>query len=96
MITQAEIFLPDRWNADYWTQLENGIDCNGNVGMGNYCYCESQGYICTCNPESPATNKKLQCYDHYGYDCDGNIIDGETNWCRNSDSPFWLLNNQRA
>jgi hypothetical protein len=87
-----EIFPPDRFNKDYWTSIDTGIDCNGNVGMGNYCYCESQGYICTCSPESPSTTQKLNCFDHYGYDCAGNIVDGEDKWCQNTNSAYWLLN----
>lgn len=38
----------DPYNYDYWTTKSDGVDCNGNVGLGNYCYCPSQGYTCQC------------------------------------------------
>jgi hypothetical protein len=44
------LFPPDRFDYNYWSSLEFGIDCNGNIGKGNYCYCPSQGYICACQP----------------------------------------------
>lgn len=28
-----------------------GKDCNGKIGAGYYCYCESQGYNCGCQPD---------------------------------------------
>ena len=34
----------DPYDYNYWSTKENGVDCNGNVGTGYYCYCPSQGY----------------------------------------------------
>lgn len=71
-----------RYVPDYWTNHSfnpKGTDCNGNVGPGLYCFCPSQGFLCGCKHDS--YDKKLECYDHQGYDCDGNLIDGEDNWC---------------
>ena len=28
-------------DEEYWTSRSNGKDCNGKVGDGLYCYCES-------------------------------------------------------
>ena len=49
-------FIPDLFPADpedrtYWKRQSNGVDCNGNVGNGLYCYCPSQGYNCACEPK---------------------------------------------
>ena len=38
----------DPYDFDYYSQRSDGVDCNGKVGQGNYCYCPSQGYICKC------------------------------------------------
>lgn len=73
----------DPYDFYYWSTNPNGIDCNGNLGYGYYCYCPSQGYNCQCKPnnwDSSGTRRDM-CYDHYGYDCDGNLVDGENNWC---------------
>ena len=35
---------PDPYDFDYWSELDSGMDCNGNFGKGYYCYCPSQGY----------------------------------------------------
>ena len=87
------LFAPDRFNREYWMSYEYGLDCNGNMGQGNYCYCPSQGYICTCKPDSwKKDERKIECYDHYGYDCLGNVVDGEYAWCREPDSTFTHLN----
>ena len=36
---------PDIYDFTYFINRE-GPDCNGNVGMGNYCFCEPQGFYC--------------------------------------------------
>ena len=38
----------DPYDFEYWSNLEDGVDCNGNIGQGNYCFCPSQGYVCRC------------------------------------------------
>lgn len=40
----------DPYDYNYWSSRDEGRDCNGNVGPGNYCYCPSQGYNCQCQP----------------------------------------------
>lgn len=90
-----QLIVPDRYDFNYWSSQENGIDCNGNVGKGNYCYCPSQGYICECQPQSWARNvRRTECFDHYGYNCNGNMVDGEKNWCWDTNSTFYYLNQQ--
>ena len=75
--------LVDPYDYKYWSTRPDGIDCNGNRGYGNYCYCPSQGYQCSCRPNSWDTpdQKRDLCFDHYGYDCQGQFVDGESNWC---------------
>lgn len=34
----------DPYDIKYWSTKQDGVDCNGNVGYGYYCYCPSQGY----------------------------------------------------
>lgn len=36
-----DILPADRWDANFWKNQENGSDCNGVIGKGNYCYCPS-------------------------------------------------------
>lgn len=82
-----------RFNSDHWENHRTnptGVDCNGNTGPGFYCFCPSQGYLCGCKHESYA--KKLECYDHQGYDCLGNLIDGETQWCLDKENFFYNYN----
>lgn len=87
---------PGRNDRTYWTTKEDGIDCNGNVGLGNFCFCPSQGYICSCIRDViDPTRKKLECFDHYGYDCYGNVLDGEDMWCQETDNKYYLLNQKR-
>ena len=31
----------DKYDFDYWSNLPNGVDCNGNKGQGFFCYCPS-------------------------------------------------------
>ena len=73
----------DPYDYQYWSTKPDGVDCNGNVGMGNYCFCPSQGYNCQCQPNDWYAQGQVKnlCNDHYGYDCNGNYVDGETNWC---------------
>ena len=73
----------DPYDYNYWSTRPDGVDCNGNVGYGYYCYCPSQGYNCQCKPNTwdVSGKKRDMCYDHYGYDCQGNLVDGEVNWC---------------
>jgi len=90
-----QFFPPDRYDFKYWSSLDFGIDCNGVMGKGNYCYCPSQGYICECTPQKWTMNqRRTECYDHYGYDCVGNMVDGESNWCWDINSTFYYLNQQ--
>ena len=73
----------DPYDFKYWSTKEDGVDCNGNVGYGFYCYCPSQGYQCTCTPNNWYQDGQVRnmCNDHYGYNCDGQYVDGEANWC---------------
>lgn len=32
---------PDPYDYVYWSSKIDGVDCNGIVGKGNYCYCPS-------------------------------------------------------
>ena len=32
------------------------------------------------------------CYDHYGFDCSGNYVDGESFWCQDKNSIFYYVN----
>ena len=74
-------------DEDYWTTLAKGYDCNGNMGEDLYCYCPSQGYNCGCQPIYwPYDVPRLECADHQGFNCDGEIIDGEEDWCNDKDS----------
>lgn len=84
----------DPYDFHYWSTREDGIDCNGNVGYGNYCYCPSQGYNCQCQPNDWYAQGQVRnmCNDHYGYDCDGNYVDGENNWCNDQSNIYWFLN----
>ena len=70
------------------------MDCNGNIGEGFYCYCPSQGYSCECDYDDffePGVLRDM-CFDHYGYTCEGEYIDGEENWCTEIDSVYYRLN----
>ena len=73
----------DPYDFSYWSTRSNGKDCNGNLGKGYYCYCPSQGYSCSCKYDSIYKQGELKnmCYDHYGFDCLGNYVDGEGMWC---------------
>mmetsp|Transcript_12776 Transcript_12776/g.21593 ORF Transcript_12776/g.21593 Transcript_12776/m.21593 type:complete len:171 (-) Transcript_12776:142-654(-) len=85
----------DPYDFNYWSNKVDGVDCNGIVGLGNYCYCPSQGYNCACAPSdwlTSSSDPKLNCYDHYGYDCSGLLVDGEQNWCQDRSSVYWLTN----
>lgn len=33
--------LADPYDFGYWSTKPDGRDCNGNVGLGNYCFCPS-------------------------------------------------------
>ena len=81
----------DPYDYNYWSSKEDGIDCNGNVGNGYYCFCPSQGYNCQCQPNDWYAQGQVRnlCNDHYGYDCNGNYVDGETNWCSDQTSIYW-------
>jgi hypothetical protein len=46
----GDFTLADPYDFNYWSTLANGMDCNGNVGQGYYCFCPSQGYNCQCQP----------------------------------------------
>lgn len=37
--------VPDPYDFTYFMNRE-GPDCNGNVAVGNYCFCEDQGFFC--------------------------------------------------
>ena len=89
-----EIIPVNRYDYNYWSSIENGYDCNGREGKGYYCYCPSQGYICTCQPLNwyKTDLARLECFDHYGYNCEGNFVDGEANWCQDPSSTFYYLN----
>lgn len=89
-----KVELADPYDYNYWSTLDAGVDCNGNVGYGNYCFCPSQGYNCQCQPNDWYAQGQVRniCNDHYGYDCNGNYVDGETNWCNDQSSIYWLLN----
>ena len=84
----------DPYDYDYWSTQQNGVDCNGNVAYGNYCFCPSQGYNCQCQPNDWYSQGQVRnlCNDHYGYDCNGNYVDGETNWCNDQMNIYWVLN----
>ena len=57
-----------------------------------YCYCESQGYNCGCQPVEWFENTpRLECYDHIGYDCEGNIVHGEDMWCKDPDNQYYMF-----
>lgn len=61
----ASVDFSLRFNETHWALRNDGIDCNGNMGLGYYCHCESQGYACACkkskvNPEEV----KMECIDH--------------------------------
>ena len=73
----------DPYDFSYWSTRGNGKDCNGNQGKGYYCYCPSQGYSCSCKYDTIYKQGELKnmCYDHYGFDCLGNYVDGEGMWC---------------
>ena len=36
-----DLFPADPYDERYWTNLSNGVDCNGNIGFGLYCFCPS-------------------------------------------------------
>lgn len=84
----------DPFDFNYWSSKPDGVDCNGAVGVGYYCYCPSQGYQCSCRPKDvwPEGQVRNMCNDHYGYDCTGNFVDGENNWCQDTQSIYWYLN----
>ena len=81
----------DPYDEEVWSQKEDGRDCNGNVGQGLYCYCPSMGYVCTCQRNSFYAPGQIikECFDHYGFDCSGNWVDGEDNWCKDRTNPWW-------
>lgn len=82
-------FPVDPMNKEYW-QTYGLYDCNGNYGEGNYCFCQSQGYNCACEPvEWFEDTPRLECYDHIGRDCAGNIVEGEDQWCPYPDSKYY-------
>lgn len=85
--------MVDPYDFAYYSQRESGVDCNGNVGRGYYCYCADEGYICKCNQNFnyAAGENVNQCYDYYGYDCSGNLIDGLDKWCK-EDGIFYYQN----
>jgi len=82
---------PDQWKDP--ENNPNGVDCNGKEGPGNFCYCESQGFTCACEYEE-MTETKLTCHDHTGFNCSGEVVDGEFLWCM-SDRNFYRTLNQR-
>mmetsp|Transcript_5292 Transcript_5292/g.8184 ORF Transcript_5292/g.8184 Transcript_5292/m.8184 type:complete len:171 (+) Transcript_5292:347-859(+) len=69
-----------------------GADCNGKYGVGNYCYCDSQGYECACEAKDIVVEGQVYslCTDHNGYDCSGSPVDGEANWCKDPSNPFYI------
>lgn len=85
-------FPMDPYDFDYWSTQEFGVDCNGNMGKDLYCYCSSQGYNCGCNPvEWFESTSRLECYDHIGVNCDGDLVEGETGWCRDPSSSYYMF-----
>lgn len=93
---QAVIFDKNLWTNQAWN--DDGMDCNGNTGPGRFCYCPSQGFNCACK-YNPVENKlkinKWMCYDHYGFDCQGKRVDGESNWCSEENNQ-WTAVNKRS
>ena len=83
----------DPYNYSHYAE-KNGYDCNGNFGYGNYCYCSSQGFECKCdyNPDFEGQVIKT-CYDYFGYNCDGDYVDGVQKWCSEPGNTFTFLNN---
>lgn len=61
----------DPYDYAYFSTRLEGTDCNGNKGLGYYCYCPSQGYNCQCKHNDWYEQGELRnmCYDHYGYNC---------------------------
>ena len=83
----------DPFDLNYFTSHE-GTDCNGNRGFGFYCYCPSQGYNCECQYDDSFAPDEVRntCYDHYGYNCQGDYVDGRANWCIDPNSEYTKLN----
>ena len=78
------------WDYAYWSTQMFGVDCNGNMGEGLYCFCESQGYNCGCQPVEWFENTpRLECFDHIGYTCQGVMVDGEELWCQHPLNTFY-------
>lgn len=80
-IDMNRLFQPngsvDPYDKHYWAMKEDGVDCNGVIGLGNYCYCPSQGYNCSCEKMAWSLDgPRLECFDHRGYDCEGLWVDG--------------------
>lgn len=73
----------DPYDFAFVSNRVNGVDCNGSKGNGYYCYCPSQGYQCKCKKSDWYDNgeKRFMCYDHFGYNCSGDFVDGAENWC---------------
>lgn len=75
---------------------KEGPDCNKNMGVGNYCYCEQEGFHCDCKYNDDFGKNTIRtCYDYFGYDCEGNYVDGESHWCQEQGNTFTYLNNQK-
>lgn len=73
---------------------KKGPDCNGNMGVGNYCFCEQEGFHCDCKHNSDFGPGQIikTCYDYFGYDCEGNYVDGVKHWCTEKGNTFTYLN----
>jgi hypothetical protein len=34
--------------------------------------------------------------DHYGFNCEGDYVDGENKWCKDKTSIYWYLNQKKV
>jgi len=73
----------DAFDYNYYSNKADGQDCNANYGKGYYCFCRKEGFRCTCDYNSNFIPGEpiMTCFDHYGYDCQGQYVDGEEYWC---------------
>lgn len=53
----TENFGEDAATMKAFSERPSAMDCNGNVGPGNVCWCPSQSYNCACQPD--VLNQKL-------------------------------------
>lgn len=87
-----EVF--DKYDYAHFINKE-GSDCNGNFGLGNYCYCDTYGFECPCTYNNDFASGQIikTCYDYFGYDCFGDYVDGVEYWCTEEGNTFTFLNN---